>query len=60
MSKHAKKMIAPIIVTVLMIAYYALYFGYISYIIDITALKILFGVFPLVFGAVMIGVCIHI
>ncbi len=58
MDSKKKKMIAPIIVTVLMVLYYAVYFGFI-----ITLLggfwKFAFAVLPLVFSAVMVKVCIE-
>lgn len=58
MKDHKKKMMAPIVITILVVLYYLLYFGLIiSLIHGIGA--ILLGVIPLVFGAVMIYVCIQ-
>ena len=57
MSLHAKKMIAPIVVTVIMIIYYAVYFGFIIYAVD-DVWKWLFGIVPVAFAALMIKVCI--
>ena len=58
MNSHKKKIIAPIIVTCVMVIYYVDYFGLL-----ITALngiwKVLFGLVPFVFAAVMIKVCLE-
>ena len=54
---HAKKMIAPIVVTVIMIIYYAVYFGFIIYAVD-DVWKWLLGIVPVAFAALMINVCI--
>jgi len=54
---HAKKMIAPIVVTVIMIIYYAVYFGFIIYAVD-DVWKWLLGIVPVAFAALMIKVCI--
>ncbi len=58
MNSHKKKIIAPIIVTCVMVIYYVAYFGLL-----ITALngiwKVLFGLVPFVFAAVMIKVCLE-
>ncbi len=50
-------MIAPIVVTVIMIIYYAVYFGFIIYAVD-DVWKWLLGIFPVAFAALMIKVCI--
>ena len=57
MSLHAKKMIAPIVVTIIMIIYYAVYFGFIIYAVD-DVWKWLLGIVPVAFAALMIKVCI--
>ena len=57
MSLHAKKMIAPIVVTIIMIIYYAVYFGFIIYAVD-DVWKWLLGIVPVAFAAMMIKVCI--
>jgi len=51
-------MIAPIIVTVVMILYYALYFGFLISLLG-GVWKYVLGVIPLVFSAIMIYVCIE-
>ncbi len=57
MSLHAKKMIAPIVVTIIMIIYYAVYFGVIIHAVD-DVWKWLLGIVPVAFAALMIKVCI--
>ena len=51
-------MTAPIIVTVLMILYYAAYFGFLISVLD-GVLKYLLGIVPLVLTILMIAVCIE-
>jgi len=58
LNSHKKKMIAPIIVTVVMILYYALYFGFLISLLG-GVWKYVLGVIPLVFSAIMIYVCIE-
>lgn len=55
---HTKKMIAPIIISVIVIAYYAVYFGFMIAVLD-GVWKYLLGIIPLVLSAVMIKVCIE-
>ena len=58
MDTHKKKMIAPIIVTVIMILYYIFYFSFlISQLEGIW--KYAFGIFPIVFSAITVYVCIQ-
>ena len=55
---HQKKMIAPIVVTVIMVAYYIVYFGLL--ITELTGVaKYAFGAIPLLFVGVMIKVCLE-
>ena len=58
MNSHRKKMIAPIVVSVIMILYYVVYFGFL-----ITLLpgiwKYALGMLPLVFSVLMVKVCIE-
>ena len=58
MNDHKKKMVAPIVVTVLMVLYYIFYFALIAYYLD-GIFKVFFGIIPAVFAAVMIYVCIQ-
>ena len=58
MKSHKTKLIAPIVVTVLMIIYYVVYFGFLMSLID-GFWKVLFGILPIVFSIVMVKVCIE-
>ena len=58
MDSNKKKMVAPILVTVLMIAYYILYFGFLITLVS-GIWKYALGIIPLAFSAVMIKVCIE-
>ena len=53
-----KGMIAPVIITVLLIVYYIAYFGLMISLLE-GALKYLLGIFPLLFSGVMIKVCLE-
>ncbi len=54
--EHRKKMIAPIVITVLLVMYYLFYFGVIIAAIGKTNAVIL-GILPLVLGGTSIYVC---
>ena len=58
MNSHKKKMIAPIVITVIMILYYIAYFGFLISLLD-GIWKYVLGIIPLVFSAIMIYVCIE-
>ena len=58
MNSDKKKMIAPIVVTILMILYYIAYFGFLITLVE-GFFKYALGIIPLVFSAVMIKVCIE-
>ena len=58
MDEHGKKMIAPIVITVIVVLYYLLYFGVLLYFLPLI-LKIIFGIIPLLLGGVMIYVCVE-
>jgi len=58
LNSHKKKMIAPIVITVIMILYYIAYFGFLLSLLD-GIWRYLLGVIPLVFSAIMIYVCIE-
>ena len=58
MDSHKKKMIAPIIITVIMILYYIAYFGFLISLLD-GIWKYVLGIIPLVFSGTMIYVCIE-
>ncbi len=58
MNMHRKKMVAPIVISVIVVLYYAVYFGLL-----ITALdgiwKYVLGIVPILLSAVMVKVCIE-
>ena len=58
MDSHKKKMIAPIVVTVLMVLYYVLYFCLLA---SVTSglWRIALGILPLALSALMVKVCIE-
>ena len=58
MDSHKKKMIAPIVVTVLMVIYYILYFCLLA---SVTSglWRIALGILPLALSALMVKVCIE-
>lgn len=55
---HHKKMIAPIVVSVIMVLYYVVYFGFLFTLLD-GIWKVVLGFIPLVFSAVTVKVCIE-
>jgi len=55
---HGKKMIAPIVVTVLMVLYYIVYFGLLISVVE-GIWKYVLGILPLAFAAVAVKVCIE-
>ena len=55
-NSHKKKMIAPIIVTIIMILYYIVYFGFLISLFD-GMWRYALGIVPLVFSGAMIYVC---
>ena len=58
MSEHGKKMIAPVVVTVLMVIYFIVYFTLVIRMLDGLP-RILLGIIPGAFTLVMIGVCVQ-
>ena len=58
MKEHKKKLIAPILVTIIMVLYYVIYFGFLIALID-GVWKWLLGIIPLALSAVMLKVCIE-
>ena len=58
MKEQQKKLIAPIIVTAIMVLYYIAYFGILIALID-GIWKWLLGIIPLAFTVVMLKVCIE-
>lgn len=57
MQQHQKKMIAPIVVSVIIIVYYAFYFCFLFTLLE-GIWKYALGLIPLAFSAVMIKVCV--
>ncbi len=58
MDSNKKKMVAPIIVTIIMVLYYIVYFGLLITLVD-GIWKYVLGIIPLVFSVVMVKVCIE-
>ena len=58
MKQHQRKMIAPVIVSLLTILYYILYFGLLLTLLD-GVWKYALGVIPLALSIVMIKVCME-
>ena len=58
MKSHFKKMIAPIVVTVIMALYYIVYFGFLIWALE-GVWKYALGIVPLVLIAVTVMVCIE-
>lgn len=58
MKVYLKKMIAPIVVSVLIILYFIVYFGYLIMLLE-GVWKYILGIVPLVFVVVMVMVCIE-
>ena len=58
MNYHGKKMIAPIVVTILAVIYFIVYF---TLLIRVTegVIRIVLGIVPLAFIGVMIAVCVQ-
>ena len=52
-----KKMISPIIVTILMVLYYVVYFAFIISLLE-GIWKYVFAILPLAFSAITVKVCI--
>ncbi len=53
-----KKLITPIVVTILMVLYYVVYFGFLISLLE-GVWKYSLGIIPLVFSTVMVKVCIE-
>ena len=58
MNSKKKQVIAPIIVTILMVLYYVVYFGFLITLLE-GIWKYALGIIPLAFSIVMIKVCIE-
>lgn len=58
MKSNRNKMIAPIVISIIIILYYAVYFGFLITLLD-GIWKYALGLIPLLLSAVMIKVCIE-
>jgi len=58
LKSHRKKMTAPIVVSVIMILYYVVYFGFLISLLE-GIWKYVLGIIPLVLSIVMVKVCIE-
>ena len=58
LNSHKRKMIAPIVVTIIMVLYYIVYFGFLISLLE-GIWKYALGLIPLAFSVVMIYVCIQ-
>ena len=58
MKSHVKKMIAPIVVSVIMILYFIVYFGFLITLLD-GIWRYALGMIPLVLSAMLVKVCIE-
>ncbi|MBR2572110.1 MAG: hypothetical protein IKE30_08285 [Clostridia bacterium] len=59
MNKHRKKMIAPIVITGIVVVYFCIYFGAAISLVENPLFKWLLGIVPALLGAAMTGVCIQ-
>ena len=58
MKSHGRKMIAPIVVSIIVVLYYVVYFGVLLSLLD-GIWKYVLGIIPLLLSAVMVKVCIE-
>ena len=58
MNPHRKKMIAPIVVSVIMILYYVVYFGFLITLFP-GIWKYVLGILPLALSVLIVKVCIE-
>ena len=58
MKTHRNKMIAPIVISVILILYYIVYFGFLITLLD-GIWKYILGIIPFAFSAVTVKVCIE-
>ena len=58
MKERKKKMIAPIVVTAIMILYYVVYFGFLMWLLP-GFWRYALGIVPAAFSALTVGVCME-
>ena len=56
---HRKKMIAPVIITGIVIIYYAFFFGLLIHLLENIWLKLLLGIIPVLAAVIMVIVCVE-
>ena len=59
MEEHRKKMVAPIVITIVMILYFVCYFGFLLSLMHTVLQKLLLGICPALLGIGMIYVCVE-
>ena len=59
MKKRRTKMVAPIVITVIMILYFVCYFGFLMSLMSGILQKLLLGICPALLGIGMIYVCVE-
>ena len=57
MKEHKTKMIAPIVVSVVMVLYYVFYFGFLMSLLE-GVLRYALGILPFAFSLITVKVCI--
>jgi len=55
---HGRKMIAPIVISIIMILYYVVYFGFLITLLE-GVWKYALGIIPIAFSVVTVKVCIE-
>ena len=58
MDNKRKRMTAPIVITIIMILYYVIYFGFLITLLE-GIWKYVLGIIPIIFSVVMVKVCIE-
>ena len=58
MKTHRQKMIAPIVVTAILVVYYAVYFALLMGVVD-GVMKYILGLIPLALGVMIVRVCVE-
>ena len=58
MDNKRKRMTEPIVVTVIIVLYYAIYFGFLITLLD-GIWKYALGIIPIIFSIIMVKVCIE-
>ena len=52
-------MIAPIVITAILIVYFIVYFGFLIFAFDNLIIRLLLCIIPLILGATAVGICIQ-